>query len=71
MRDLSWFKEYSLENNNNISDDNLKQEINERFNRLLFQEEYTMQPIDIEFSKSPTIIMGIKPIEESIMSEHI
>ena len=59
MRDLSWFKEYSLGNtNNSISDDNLRQEINERFNRLLFQKENTTQPINFELRKSPTIIIG-------------
>lgn len=59
MRDLKWMGEYSLEHNNNsISDDNLKQEINERFNKLLSQKECTTQPIDIEFRKSPTLIIG-------------
>lgn len=42
MRDLSWMAEYSLGNtNNSISDDKIKQEINERFNRILTQKENT------------------------------
>ena len=56
MRDLSWFEEYSLGNTNNISDDKLKQEINERFNRIMAQKENTT--IELR-KKNPTLLLTI------------